>query len=67
MDIEEMLAAFINKESRIANWCQLESYEVSGDQITIQFSFPAIQGRKSGEVIVSLLEIMAWLWSTIPE
>ena len=67
MEIEEMLAAFINRQSHIASWCELSSYEVSGDRITIQFTFPCLQGRKSGEVEVSLLEIMAWLWSTIPE
>ena len=67
MEIEAMLAAYLNRDEPVPDWCKVSEYQVSGGDITIYYTFPTLNGTKSADMTVSLLEVMAWLWTTIPE
>lgn len=63
MSIEDMLAAFLNKDTPATpDWCQVDGYEEDGTQVHVSYSFPCLTGRKSSEMTVSLLELMAFVW-----
>lgn len=63
MEIEDMLSAFLNKDSPSPEWCVVREFEVINDQVRIHYDFPCISGRKSSECVATLLEIMTWVWS----
>lgn len=62
MSIEDLLKAYLNREGPNPDWCEVDSYDEDGTQVHVSYSFPCLTGRKSSEMTVSLLELMAFVW-----